>query len=160
MSDHGRPQDRFYHLSPAEMIEMASSGSPGDKSDLAIVPHLPVEAMILIATDPERFVRFSILSRREIPEAVIVAALTRFPLEATDFSSHWSAPPLLMESAPLAHIIDDALQGYFDHVGTTLEHQQAIAGLRHEAMKAGNEELTLGQARWIASQRFTSEAGR
>ncbi len=42
----------------------------------------------------------------------------------------------------------------------TLEHQQEITGLRPEAMKAGNEELTLGQARWIASQRFTSEAGR
>lgn len=134
------------------MVQIATSGTPGDKSYLAVVQDLPVEAMIAIATDPDRRARSSILDRREIPEAVIAAALTRYPLDAPDFSAHWSAPPLLMESAPLAHLLDDMLQGYFDQTASPPECQEVVWRLRDEAMGVGNEVLTLGQASWIASQ--------
>ncbi|MFT3877614.1 MAG: hypothetical protein QM708_14525 [Propioniciclava sp.] len=140
------------------MIHLAATGTPGDKSDLAVVPGLPIEAMIAIATDPEPFARSAIFTRRDLPEEVFAAALAKYPLDAPAFSAHWSAPGLLMESAPLGLLLEGMIQGYFDQNSTPAECQEIVWSLRSEVMRARDTALTLGQAIWIAGHQTQADA--
>jgi len=152
LPDDGSTQAMFDALSQEEKLHVALSGTPSDMTYLANVPDLPTEAMMAIATNPDPQARCSILALRKIPEAVIAAALARYPLDAPGFSAHWSAPGLLMESAPLGHLLESMLYGYFEEAGTATAHQDVIWRLWHEVMRVRDETLTLGQALWIASQ--------